>query len=993
MAEKDIIQNLIFQLGQSQDDRLPKELDGHFADIDEKSTADLLHQTKIFAQDVRYYQNNTNQTDQNWSNFFPDDDGVEQLLQNTDANTTPHLALYLAFLELYKQPQSLLNKITTRHLDFYYQEVLRLSKKAAIPDKVHLLLELKKNMPPTQVGPEHKFSAGSDATNTELTYLPTRNSIINAAKVESLRSLFFNTDTRLVHYATAANSADGLGQKLAEQDLKWSGFGSQKMPETQIGFAIASPVLQMKEGIRKVKVYLSSDNAQFTNLQGAFIFDVMLTSEKGWTKAYSTSSKFESGKLVIEFTIPKTELAIINYDPSVHGGNYQTIAPIAQFIWHGDSRNYPDFSTFVIKDACIEIQNSAITSLHLENDDGAINPQKAFLPFGSQPTIDSQFQINYPETSDKKITNIGLTIQWKNAPADFASYYTHYQKNEPLSLKSRAAAPPRIYKNPRESNPLKNSDIAAFKASAFNNGYFTAKVSFRNQPLSDGEKLFNITDATQVKTFDFILSADSIEQSAEFISLSLEKDFLHSTYRQNYVENVMKASQNPNLLVTFNEPYTPTIQNISLSYGAKSAVVAIDATTLEEFNKPELHFFHIIGDGQMRVHGYQQTKANLPTKTTLFPSINHNGELFIGLSQLHAGDSVNILFQVAEGSANPELSAPQLQWFVLCDNYWQALSSAEVVLDTTNRLLTSGIIQFIIPGTASTENTLLPSGLLWIKAAITGDVTAVCQLLEVAANAIEVKFVDQGNETNHLATALAAGKITKLQTGIAAIKTVKQPYASFSGAAPENDRTFNARVAERLRHKNRCITSWDYERITLAAFPKIHKVKCIPHANDNSWLAPGHILIVVVPDLKKQNTMNLLTPKVDAATIQQITSHLQARAGMQVKIKVKNPKYQKIKLDFKVKFHPGYEANYYRAQLTQEIIRFLSPWAYQTEQELSFGGRIYKSVILNFIEELAYVDYLTDFKMMSNNEDLNEVIPRDPDTILVADETHNIVTL
>jgi hypothetical protein len=117
---------------------------------------------------------------------------------------------------------------------------------------------------------------------------------------------------------------------------------------------------------------------------------------------------------------------------------------------------------------------------------------------------------------------------------------------------------------------------------------------------------------------------------------------------------------------------------------------------------------------------------------------------------------------------------------------------------------------------------------------------------------------------------------------------------------------------------------------------------------------------------------------------------------MQVNVKVKNPNYQKVKVDVKVKFHLGYEFNYYKTLLEQAIIEFLSPWVYQSDRDLSFGGKIYKSVLLNFVEDLPYVDYVTDFKMYSpsaktsNYNDINEVQPLTPDAILVSDSTHII---
>jgi len=122
---------------------------------------------------------------------------------------------------------------------------------------------------------------------------------------------------------------------------------------------------------------------------------------------------------------------------------------------------------------------------------------------------------------------------------------------------------------------------------------------------------------------------------------------------------------------------------------------------------------------------------------------------------------------------------------------------------------------------------------------------------------------------------------------------------------------------------------------------------------------------------------------------------VQQHTGEQVKVTVKNPRYQKIQLDFKVKFSLGYEFNFYSEKLKQELIQFLSPWAYTGDRDISFGGKVYKSVLLDFVEDLDYVDYITNFKMYSYTEepnrlDLNEVQPETPDVILVSAATHSI---
>lgn len=1012
MAEKDIIQNLIFQLGQSQLDRQSDALDSHFAAVDERSLEDLWQLTQQLAQDVNYYRGDISTPAGDWRGFFPSQETLQQFLTNDTADTPPHLALFITFLKLYQTPQAVLNQLTGRHLDFYYKTVLQFQPKSAIPDKAHLLLELKKNTAPVLITPQHPFSAGKDATGVEQIYVPTRKTVINTAKVASLRSLFLDRASQTVRYAPIANSADGLGEKLSPESPSWSGFGNASLPRAEVGFAIASPVLAMQEGTRTVTVRLSLDNLDQTRVNNTTLvsaFDVFLTGAKTWLGPYRVSPTLATNN-VLEFslTIAASDAAVVGYDAAIHGYTYNTTDPILQVVLNPDTTlSYLDWQGISLLTAQIAVEVTGITSLQLESDDGILNPKRPFLPFGTQPTIGSSFRVGYPEALSKKLLELKLAVKWKGINPNLATHYSGY------------------------GTSVTNSSFTA--AVAFNDGgtwHYTGT----------GERLFDRNNATVERVFQFTPGTPSVspalragmevyafntigslwafnfvskyllwnpvfiplvnvepEARSGFITFALERDFLHSTYRTKYVENVMTYSKSSNgTLTILNEPYTPTIQTISLAYKAQSDAVPLSSNVLGDLTNRDIQFFHITYFGQMREHGFQRTQFNLAATISLLPNYTYAGELLIGLQGLQPGESVSLLFQVAEGSANPDIARESLDWFVLGDNYWQFLDRSSVVLDTTQQLLTSGVIQFIIPAKATTQNTILPKDHIWIKAAIRENVTAVCRLVQVVANAIEVQFQDQGNDPKHLLTPLEPGKISKLKTTVAGIKAITQPYASFGGRAIEADRTLQTRASERLRHKNRCITAWDYERIVLEAFPQIHQVKCIPHAKDGVWLAPGNVLLVVVPDLHNQNAANPLQPKVDAVTLQQITDYVNDRRGMQVKVQVKNPLYQKIQVDCRVQFRPGYEFNFYQKALQQALQEFLSPWAFDADRPISFGGKVYKSVLLDFVEELPYVDYLTDFKVYTysgetnNLIDVSEVSPERPDTILVSDVSHVI---
>lgn len=1014
MAERDIIQNMIHQLGQSQDGRLPDELRSDFAKIDGRSAADLLMFTRKFAKFVKFYRGTTSAPASDWAKFFPaNDSSIQALLEGNSSSAQPHLALFLTFLRLYEEPQAVLNKFAGRHLDFYYQEVLRLMKKPAVPDLAHVILELKKSSEPVRISAANVFSAGKDASRVELLYVPTGETIVNTSKVTMLRSLFLdNTGNGTVRYAPVADSADGVGGKLPAEEPKWKAFGSRELPAAEVGFALASEVLRMQEGTRKVSVKLKLGNVDAAKLNAAAManaFDIFITGAKSWLGPHRVSPTLSDTLLQFEFTLADTDAAVVDYDPNVHAYSYSASAPILQVLLKSGSAGvgYIDFKNVTLLKAQISVAVSGISSLNLESDGGGLDPKKAFQPFGPLPDVGSRFLIGCDEALNKKLDELSLAVQWKGAPKKFCNHYTGYGTGTPTS-----------------------------------NGHFTASVSFTDAgswvAKTPGLQLFDLSDATHERIFTFTPGSSSMSSGNSiarhvyalsasgtqwadasvnallltapiyrafkntvpqprggYVTFSLDNDFLHGAYRGAFLKQMMEFSKGEvSTLSPLNEPYTPVIQSIKLSYKAHSDEVDLASTELEDYSNFDVQFFHIAYFGQMREHGFQRNQFRFLTDkgVSLLPSYENEGELLVGLEKLAAGDSVSLLFQVAEGTANPDSAPEDIEWSVLCDNYWKTLGSAGVVLDTTNQLLSSGIIKFVIPAEATSQNTILPAGLLWLRAGVKKNVTAVCQLLAVAANAVEVRFIDQGNDPTHLAIALEAGRISKLKNGLAGVKTVKQPYASFGGSEQESDDDYHQRVSERLRHKDRCITPWDWERIILEKFPRVHKVKCIPHAREGSWLAPGHVMIVVVPDLRNKNAMDPLEPKVHADTIDRIKKFAQARAAVGVNVHVKNPTFQKIQVDFKVKFHDGFEFKFHSEQLIERLKQFLSPWSFDSGRDISFGGTIYKSVLLDFVEEIESVDYVTDFKMYSQVEgakvEVNEARPAVPDAILVSENTH-----
>jgi len=132
-----------------------------------------------------------------------------------------------------------------------------------------------------------------------------------------------------------------------------------------------------------------------------------------------------------------------------------------------------------------------------------------------------------------------------------------------------------------------------------------------------------------------------------------------------------------------------------------------------------------------------------------------------------------------------------------------------------------------------------------------------------------------------------------------------------------------------------------------------------------------------------------LQPKTSLNTLEAIKTYLSRLISPFINLEVKNPFYEQIQVDFEVKFKPGADEGYSANQLTDEIKKFLSPWAFDEGADIVFGGKIHSSSIIDFIEEREdYVDYITDFKMYRIT---GETQPTTPEAEITASSSRSIL--
>lgn len=1012
----------------------------------------------------------------------------------------PHLALFITFLMLYQQVQADLNGFTSKHLDFFYKDVLGLKTRPAVPDKVHLFFELAKNVPEYELLALIRFKAGKDNTGKDLFYTLDKNTVLNAAKVESLRTVFLalkenpvsqTREVSNVYAAPVANSADGLGAEITDKENpSWATLGSDRMPKAALGFAIASNELLLSEGTRTVTLHIFPQTplSAFVLTPKLFdTFDIRLSGEKewikvkDWIKAGTTPSLLlsdpaNSKAIRIEFTMGPEAPAVVPFNAKNLKEDLGTTLPVMKLLLHQPANagtdkqyHYELLRRLKIEKIQMTVTVDGIQQVMAFNDEGAVDTKKPFMPFGSSPKAGSSFYVGNAEAFQKSLNSATLKMEWEGVPQNFSRYYQGYE----LPLVNIETDPTKtanyqpdiepadfgikcyIQKNGTAHNITGATDPRPLFDNLTNSGTDPNAVvtpNHKNDIVLANVQLAHAFPAAEIENY-------GTETKDGFIRIDLQRDFEHDqfqnvltrqmlaaakfstriigAYYRTSSGSIVQADKNTTSVAEYEvvipkAPYTPVFKSLTLNYTSTA-----DTTVAAD----QLHFLHLhpfpntyqhfenagsqfllpqFTTGQStplvdveevkmstsvaqlstvtgtKTAGLKESKSKsvrlpspLPQPTSL-----EEGALLIGLNHLQPLQSLLLLFQVVENSADAEIDKAKLRWHYLADNSWHAFEEHQVVSDTTDELTTSGIVELSIPEGINQNNSILPPELHWLKVSVTRNAGAVSRLINVHAQAARATFQDNANDPAHLEKPLAAETIAKLEAADSALKSINQLYESFGGLPAETPLNFYTRISERLRHKGRAIAQFDYERLILDAFPAIYKVKCVNHTDKDYQLHPGHVLISVVPDFTKLKAVDRFEPKVTLARLEEIKRYLEERntafvCASDTTLHVLNPDYQEFAVDFEVRFTPDVTAvDFHVRKLREAIIRFLSPWAYEDGAEINFGGKMYKSSILNFVEEQPYVDYVAHFKMMRHDstQDLNEIEADNPRSILVPDQ-------
>ncbi|MBL7803981.1 MAG: hypothetical protein JNL02_09620 [Saprospiraceae bacterium] len=1000
----------IFRDGTSQRQRLLPALAPTYFSVEEHSTEDQLRFAREFAKTLKFFNLN-NQEEGDWSGLLGNDDqliaDIFAFIDNPAAFdhdpakkawlTRPHLSLFLQFLDLLKGPRAQFDDLTRRHLEHYYREVLRFGPKPWKPDRVHVLFEPAKGTGALTLPQGALLQAGKDAKGKFLHYQTLFETVVNQARVVDIRQTFLVPERNDAGAPVNANAgmlyASSAWQEGQESQGKFQALGAD-LPQknltsptlAEVGFIIESPLFWLSGGgTREVYLILPTEGDN-TTIWEAFRFEFSCAGSQWYvpkTKLLKATD-LPKGMLpqngdynsaeVISFSIDFSEGAP-DFAPPAYGAGFKHPVLRAILSQTNEVRYDAAFNALHVKKLCLYVVGNELSAPKIRNDQAVLNPKGPFEPFGTNPQKGSTFTFSHPELCLKPIQEIRMTVDWRGLPDTSNQYIPYLEYLESLD--------PKIERD--LSFSVKLMDVSPVKViiDAANQ----REISAAN--LNFPGALENLPDSND--PFDF----------PRRFELKLASELLHKIYPRVLL---WCANKDNKCTKPVPPPYTPAFQSFSIGY-----------TSFAEIVRPEAGFYHIHPFGTLTASPIKNNEDSLFFR--LLPFYKEDGCLYIGIDGFGGASDLNLLFQMWPRLSEQTEKMPEVALCYLKDDRWQKLDGqVNILYDATKQLFQTGLMRLRLPEVSSLAHRTMPSGLYWLRAeSFAGFADATGDIVAVHAQAMEAEFVNRDNTLEHLQRPLPPDSIKSLVLRNPLIKSLRQPYTSFGGRPEEAPERLYTRVSERLRHKQRALTAWDYERLVLEHFPEVYKVKCllpwelsILDAGNSAGAArraplnpaAGAVTLVVIPDISNAAPSFPMEPRAPRALLNDIALFLADYTSPFAKITVKNPRYEYVRYRMDIRFHQDYGPDIYLHETNEALKRHLSPWAYEQGADIPFGSRIYHSEVIYFLEKLPYVDYVLNFKLIlhqtGNEKPLGCLEPAlwvgadCPDAVLITHPKHII---
>ncbi|AYL99038.1 hypothetical protein [Mucilaginibacter celer] len=956
---------------------------------------------------------------------------IELEIVKLKKSSYPDTTLLRTFVNQLQVYQDQLNGIAQKHLDFYYQDILKQTPNPAMPDSAFICAAIENKGQTFTLPAGTQFNAGLDADKNAILFANTEDVVLNPANITQAYTLA-RVPGAGPYSSWYVQPIANPGSIQTDQDGKiqsWETFGGSVTPTSTLvktGIAIASPMLLLREGERKIKLIITfNQNIAMGILEMATWY---LSTQNTWLPVaanFTPCNNATTDTVEVDIYLPATQPAIEPFIKNPDGLN--TVWPLLKIefqLFSGDDAP-PQITSLQI-----DVNVTGVKTFQLYNDNGALSTKTAYPPFGPVPLVKSNFIIGSNEVFSKPLGRLFIGLDWNNLPADFAAYYQQYndylngppEDDDPESMikrffnwfisifkKDEPVEPETIqeyFKNTCftvDFELLQNQSWTALnmpKMQQQKDGTYTPYVWDTTCACETGDIASNLLFSTDgedcklspVSYFEYDLPAgEAATESDAGIQLSPLKFTDSSTsgfmrmslsgpdygFGSGIYANVVSSVALRNSEILYNKiknpkgkettvapanlPFAPKLDTFTANYSASQKYTfsssSAGAYPLQCFLYAPFGNY-LVYDSNADIAPYTVMPAAEPAASAgintipaisipLFTQPNYNGTLYLAMDNLVPTEALNIYVELARKYISGVPMLKQVAYHYLSTCGWKKLP---VVADGTNGLSCSGIIKVNVPVDIANSGVAMPSGKYWLALSVEGDPSAIAQTTYLKTNGFKVQRTGDVFFAGAAAPRLAANVISKTQNPVPQISSISQPFPSFGGSAAETPAVMYQRVSNRLKTKNRAVSTGDYFRLIRQRFNDVYYSRSFY----NQLTKSTDVFVVKAYD--SYTEPNAFVPMFSECRELEMAKFLNRRTSAFSSVSVSNFNLQFLKITATITIKQGFELAGVQKNVNDTLNIFLSPWITSSQQQVIIDQEISDTKTAKFIKAIAGVD-------------------------------------
>lgn len=311
-----------------------------------------------------------------------------------------------------------------------------------------------------------------------------------------------------------------------------------------------------------------------------------------------------------------------------------------------------------------------------------------------------------------------------------------------------------------------------------------------------------------------------------------------------------------------------------------------------------------------------------------------DAEIYVGIDGIEAAQLLTLHWQLKSPGVLP------LEWqYLTAGERWARLP----VSDETNAWRMSGGWSVDWPGDATRTASSLPAGRMWLRGRarrlMARDSEQVALpttpwLVGLVTNAASATLTaPQTVQSEHFEAGLPAQRISQALNAPATLQEIAQPWPSTDGRAAESRAVFDARVARRLRHRERGLNNVDLMMLLQERYAGIRELTVLLPTRDEKGALQQ--TIVVMPNLSLSDSEDARRPALSAEHLNEMATWLKGSTSPWLTLACVNPEYIPVSVSWEAVYSPGISHSIGDARVKAALEAAFMPWVQASEARVS----------------------------------------------------------